>query len=838
MTIKKKIKYPTDLLLHRLVELQVEQRPEEIALICEDKTLTYQELDNRANQLAHYLRSQGVRPEVIVGLSLERSLEMGIGILGILKAGGAVLPLDPEFPKERIDFMLKDAQVSLIVTQKPILKRLPPHKANVLCIDTDWEFIAQECKTPPISEVTSENLSIVVYTSGSTGKPKGVMLPHRAYCSRVLWAQSTYQLTETDRFLVKAFKIFWPLWAGGKAVIPKPAKYQDINYLVNLIAEQNITVCFVVPSMLTVLLEAPGINNCSCLKHIFCSGEPLSLKLQESLFACLDAELHNLYGPTEASYATFWDCKQGDNQQFVPIGRPTDDMEVYILNSDLKRVSIGEKGELYIGGIALARGYLNKPELTASKFSQSPFSDNPEIRLFKTGDLARFLPDGNIELLGRIDHQVKIRGFRVELWEVESILAQYPAVREVVVIAYEEVPETKYLIAYIVFHQEQVPTITELRRFLSDKLPDYMIPSNFIILDALPLTPNGKVDRQSLPSPSQTRPYLGEGFLAPRYELETQLTKIWEDVLSVQPIGVKDNFFDLGGNSLNAMRLLSEIISIFNKNLSLSLLVQNPTIEKLASILQTQGQETKLVSLDLPSKMLQNGSRLPFFCLDGFSLDVVKYLDSNQPFFGMNLPNWDEIKNPRFTIQDLAYQYIDEIRTIQTSGPYLLGGHCYGGTVAFEIAQQLQLQGEKVAMLILFNPVMYTDVGLLFYVDRLLFRLHELWLMESKYKVNFILERMKSIKGIIVGKLRVFRHKRLREKHRLNKSYVYQPYRGKIVIFLHQDKESILDNRISLLKKVGEKPVIEYLPHLVGEYFKDPLAEILAQKLTYYLNKV
>jgi amino acid adenylation domain-containing protein len=577
--------YPTDLCLHRLFELQVQRRPQKTAVIFENEKLTYLELDYRANQLAHYLRSQGVKPESIVGLIMERSLEMPIEILGIIKAGGSVLPIDPEFPQERINFMLKDSNASLILTRKSFLGRLNRHNTNVICIDTDWEFISQESQSFPISEVTDENLCIVVYTSGSTGKPKGVMLSHRAYCSRILWAQSVYQLTETDRFLVKAFKIFWPLWAGGTAIIPKPAKYQDINYLVQLIIEQKITICFVTPSMLKVLLELPDISNCDSLKHIFCSGESLSLELQNRFFALLNAELHNLYGPTEASYATFWDCKR-EHQQIVPIGRPTD-MDVYILNSELKPVSIKEKGELYIGGIGLARGYLNNPHLTAERFIQNIFSDNPEARLFKTGDLARYLPDSNIDLLGRIDRQVKIRGFRVELWEIESTLAQHPAVREVVVIACEDVLETKYLVAYIVLHPEKDPTISELRKFLADKLPDYMMPTKFVVLDALPLTPNGKVDLCVLPEPEQLRPNLESAFVAPSTSVEQQIADIWTQLLKLDTVGIHDNFFDLGGHSLLATQVISRLRQTFAIELPLQTLFQTPTVAQLSDYIET-----------------------------------------------------------------------------------------------------------------------------------------------------------------------------------------------------------------------------------------------------------
>jgi microcystin synthetase protein McyA len=448
--------YPQDKCLHQLFEEEVERNPDAVAVRFENQQLTYQQLNQRANQLAHYLQTNGVKPETLVGICIERSLEMVVGLLGILKAGGAYLPLDPTYPKERLNYILQDTGVTVLLTQRSLTELLPEHQVIVLCLDADWPIIAQHSQQNTTSGVAGENLAYVIYTSGSTGKPKGAMNTHKGISNRLLWMQDTYQLTASDGILqktpfsfdVSVWEFFWPLLVGATLVVVKPEGHKDSAYLIKLIQQQQITTIHFVPSMLRVFLQEPNLEDCSCLKRVICSGEALPSDLTQHFFERLNCELHNLYGPTEAAIdVTYWHCLPQIQQQIVPIGRPIANTQIYILDQYLQPVPIGIAGELHIGGVGLARGYLNRPELTSEKFISHPFSDG---KLYKTGDLARYLPDGNIEYLGRIDHQVKIRGFRIELGEIETVLSHHPAVEQAVVIAYEEKTGNQSLIGYIV----------------------------------------------------------------------------------------------------------------------------------------------------------------------------------------------------------------------------------------------------------------------------------------------------------------------------------------------------------------------------------------------------
>ena len=581
------VDYPKDKCIQELFEEQVERTPDAVAVIFEERQLTYMELNSRANQLAHYLRKHGVGPDILVGICIERSLEMVVGILGILKAGGAYVPLDPTYPKERLVFMLEDAAAPIILTQSRLSDRLPRHRGLSICLDTQWEEIARQSHHKPVNEATSTNLAYVIYTSGSTGKPKGAMNTHQGICNRILWMQDQYRLTSADAVLqktpfsfdVSVWEFFWPLLTGVRLIMARPGGHQDPAYLVRIIMEHRITIIHFVPSMLRYFLEASGIENCTSLRHVMCSGEALAWDLQERFFSRMNSQLHNLYGPTEAAVdVTHWTCVRLSNDlRIVPIGRPVANTQTYILDSQLQPVPIGVTGQLYLGGVQVARGYLNRPELTAEKFIHDPFSDKPGARLYKTGDLARYLSDGNIEFLGRIDHQVKIRGFRIELGEIEAILGQHPEVLDTTVMAREDQPGDKRLAAYIRLHKESKITTGELRDFLKEQLPDYMIPSAFVVLDSLPLSPNGKIDRKALPRPEQELPDRENPFVGPRTPVEELLTNIWSEVLGIKEISVHDNFFELGGHSLLAIRVLSRIHKALEIEIPLRFLFETPT---------------------------------------------------------------------------------------------------------------------------------------------------------------------------------------------------------------------------------------------------------------------
>jgi amino acid adenylation domain-containing protein len=589
--------YPQRHVLHELLEAQVERTPDAVALDFEGQQLTYHELNARANQLAHHLRGLGVGPDTLVALCAERSLEMVVGLWAILKAGGAYLPLDPEYPKDRLAFMLEDAQVSVLLTQEHLLDRLPPHDAQVLCLDTDWPALAGQAKGNLSVPMTPEHLAYVIYTSGSTGRPKGAQIPHRGICNRLLWMQDAYRLSAADRVLqktpysfdVSVWEFFWPLLTGARLVIAKPGGHRDSAYLVRLIAEQQVTVLHFVPSMLQVFLEEPGLERCTSLRHVVCSGEALPWELQKRFYGRLSANLHNLYGPTEASVdVTSWACERWSDLGVVPIGRPIANTQMYVLDRYLQPVPPGIPGELHIGGVGLARGYLKRPELTAEKFIPDPFGA-AGARLYKTGDMARWRSDGSLEYLGRLDHQVKIRGFRIELGEIEAVLGQHAGVREAVVLAREDGPAGKHLVAYIVARQaEAAPTANELRGLLKEKLPEYMVPGAFVFLEAMPLTASGKVNRRALPAPEIGAGAAATEYVAPRTPLEELIAGLWAEVLGVERVGVHDNFFALGGHSLLATQLVSRVRGHFAVELPLRNLFETPTVAGLAERIEAQ----------------------------------------------------------------------------------------------------------------------------------------------------------------------------------------------------------------------------------------------------------
>jgi len=560
------VDYPKDVCLHELIENQVQRTPDSIAVTCEQAQLSYRELNLRANQLANYLRKRGVGPDVLVGICMERSVEMVVGLVGVLKAGGAYLPLDPDDPRDRLRVILDDSQVRIVLTQEHLLPRLPSTTAQTICVDRGWNDVSTESTSNPERITTAHNLAYAIYTSGSTGIPKGVLNTHAGIVNRLLWMQEAYHLTSSDRVLqkttycfdVSVWEFFWPMITGACLVVARPGGHTDVDYLVDIIQQKSITTTHFVPSMLEIFLEAGRLEGCRSLKRVICSGEALPFELEKRFFARLKAELHNLYGPTEAAVdVTYWQCRPDDRGPVVPIGRPISNVQIYLLDSHLQLVPAGVPGELHIGGVALARGYLNRPQLTSAKFIPDPFSNKPGARLYKTGDLARYRPDGNIEYLGRIDDQVKIRGFRIELGEIESALREHPGVRECCVIVRQDASVGRRLVGYIVPTQESI-NLEELSDGLKRKLPMYMIPV-LVLLDKLPLTSNGKLDRRALPVPGPTEVELEEEFEPPRDAIEQLLAQVWAEVLKVRRIGAYDNFFDLGGHSLSAMQVVTRL---------------------------------------------------------------------------------------------------------------------------------------------------------------------------------------------------------------------------------------------------------------------------------------
>jgi amino acid adenylation domain-containing protein len=604
--------YPKDKCVHELFETQVEKTPDAIAVVFEDQRLTYRELNTRANQLAHHLRKRGVQPETLVAVCMERSLEMVIGILGVVKVGGAYVPIDPDSPTDRLRFMLQDAQASLILTQEKISSYLVEFGDQRICLDDAGVDLSLESKENFENGVNGKNAAYMIYTSGSTGTPQGVVNVHGGLRNRLQWMQEAYRLTPADRVLqktpftfdVSVWEFFWPLISGACLVIARPGGHRDSAYLVQLIKSERITLLHFVPSMLGMFLQEEGVESCSTLRQVICSGEALSYELQQRFFERMSVAFSNLYGPTEASIdVTAWECRSDSDRTIVPIGRPIANTEIYILDGDLNPLPIGVVGEIYIGGDGVARGYRNRPELTAEKFIPDPFSTDPGARIYKTGDRARYLPDGTIVFLGRTDHQVKIRGYRIELGEIEATLVQHLTIKESVVLAREDTVGDQRLVAYVVGAGGSNPSAHDLRKFLQQKLPEYMVPSAFIFLESLPITPNGKLDRKALPAADQTRPELKDAYSPPQTPVEESLSQIWCDVLKLDKAGVHDNFFDLGGHSLTATQLISRVRDSFKLDLPLRTLFEAPTIYDLAQRVQELGekqdvmQETKITRI-------------------------------------------------------------------------------------------------------------------------------------------------------------------------------------------------------------------------------------------------
>jgi amino acid adenylation domain-containing protein len=597
-----KREFRNDLCLHFLFEEQCERNPDSVAVVFEQERLTYRKINARANQLAHYLRGLGVSPDVKVGISLNRSIELVVGLLGILKAGGAYVPIDPDYPAARIAFMIEDAGVKALVTRKYLRDAIPAHHVQTVCLDEDWSEIAGESEENPAREGGAENLAYVIYTSGSTGTPKGAMNEHRGIFNYLRWRQLAYPIGKDDRIMqktpfsfdVSVWEFFLPLISGSCIVLARPGAHRDSNYLIKLIVEQGITMMHFVPSQLQILLNEESLEECVSLKRVICSGEAMPPDLKNRFYALSKADLINLYGPTEAAVdVTFWDCVREDDRQLIPIGHPITNTQIYILDAKFQPVPIGSPGELCIGGLSLARGYLNQPHLTAEKFIPNPFGLEMGDRLYRTGDLAGYLGDGSIEYLGRIDNQVKIRGCRIELGEIERALCSHPDISESVVVARDDLPGGRGLIAYTVISEGHELSTNEMRDYLWNRLPEYMIPAAFIKLQKMPLTSHGKLDRRALPALDQEELRGDSLYQKPRTQTEKILTEIWQQVLNVEKIGINDNFFDLGGHSLLANQIVSRIRAIFQIVFPLRRLFRAPTIAKLAiAVLQAQIEQS------------------------------------------------------------------------------------------------------------------------------------------------------------------------------------------------------------------------------------------------------
>ncbi|BAZ34002.1 amino acid adenylation (plasmid) [Cylindrospermum sp. NIES-4074] len=719
--------------VHTHFTQQARQVPQDLAVVDARVAWNYAELEERTNQLANYLLENGIGKGEVVAIYGQRSAWLVLAIIGVLKAGATFLILDPAYPTSRLLDCLNLASPRgwlEIADAGEIPNALKEFVSNLSCcfylqLSQSLLLTSYSTKNPEV-EIDPDDLAYLAFTSGSTGKPQGIIGTHRPLSHFIEWHCQTFGLNQSDRFsLLSGLShdpllrdIFTPLWLGATLCIPQQQHIETPGRLAVWMQQQKVSIAHLTPAMGQLLIESTStITQLPQLRYVFFGGDSLTrydvtkIKSIASTATCV-----NFYGATETPQAMGYfiipnpeDKLKGQSTSIkdtIPLGKGIEDVQLLIINPTQQLAGIGEIGEIYVRTPYLSKGYLADDLLTQERFIINPFTNINGDRLYKTGDLARYLPDGNIEFLGRRDDQIKIRGYRIQLAEIESKLSQHYAVQESLVTATFDITGDKRLVAYIIPSKNQSPTTNELQSFLKQKLPEYMLPRAFVRLDALPLTPNGKIDYKALPIPTHSRQESAATFVAPRNKLEFHLTKIWENVLGIQPISIKDNFFDLGGHSLLAVRLFAEIEKAFNKHFPLSTLFQKPTIEELASILH---QEQRLVPESLVLAIQPNGSKLPLYLINALGTgmfaysNLARYLGSEQPVYGIQALGLDGQQPPHTTIEDMAKEYIKAIRILQPQDPYLLGGLSSGGVVAFEMARQLQDQGHRVALVALID---------------------------------------------------------------------------------------------------------------------------------------
>jgi amino acid adenylation domain-containing protein len=867
------VDYPDDRCIHQLFEQQVAKTPDAIALIFEEQQLTYQELNQRADSLAYYLQEIGVKAEVLVGICVERSIEMVVGILAILKAGGAYVPLDPSYPIERIGYMLSDAHVAVLLTQqslnlKELLDKSPQQQTKVINFEQIPSAIAQESNHNLTNTVAPNNLAYVIYTSGSTGKPKGVQIEHRTAVNLLtsiaqepgIDASDTLLSVTTISFDIAVLEIFLPLIVGAKLVVVSRQTAMDGHQLLQALERFQATLMQSTPVTWKILLAA-GWQGSKNLK-MFSGGEALSKELAKELVN-KGASLWNLYGPTET---TIWSSvhQVKANQESISIGRPIANVKYYILDAHLMPLPVGIPGELYIGGDCLARGYFNRPELTAERFIPDPFSDRPQARMYKTGDLACYFADGTVNCLGRLDRQVKIRGFRIEIEEIESVILQYPGVAAVAVVVQENATGYQRLVGYLVNQFHAIVDCEALRRWLQQQLPAHMVPSGFMTLNALPLTLNGKIDPKALPRIDFVNQAVAETYVAPRSELEIQLTSIWEKVLEVKPVGIKDDFRELGGSSLLAMNLVREIEQTLQQKMPLNALSNLTTVEQMARCF-AEGQST---IQDIPSILdginspeyqalltimagrkgdrprpnslmvaIQNqGSEAPFFlCANAYeeAAGLVDYLGEEQPLYLME-SGYFTLKGTGRQIKALAAHHLEDILAVQPQAPYFIAGYSTGGLIAWEIAQQLRAMGKEVALL----AILDTDGPHQFYQTYL----HWNCTLRSKWDK---LTKLQMADKLSYLRKRIERKTSLPTQEHIADPYIIQPYPDKVALFLatKADRGNFFSHKIKLglCPRAGwDEEIVPQLTieHVPGDHFsmiEEPHVKVLGTKLKQYL---
>lgn len=842
--------YPRQLCMNELVEAQAARTPNASAVEHGGQALTYRELNERANQLAHFLKKHGTVPESKVGICLRRSMELPVALLAVLKAGAACVPLDPAYPKERLTYMLEDSQASLVLTQPGLLAEVTDFDAEVINLEPDWKLFSAESRENVQSGIKPENLAYVIYTSGSTGKPRGVLLTHGGLVNHNCAAAKLFGITSAERmaqFASISFDIaieeIFPTWiSGGALVVREEDASLAVGDFLRWVDEKRVTALDLPTAYWHELVRELSESSLSLPKNlriVIVGGEKASSAALAAWRKLAGSRVRwvNTYGPTETSVivSSFEPRISEEIPAVLPIGRPIANTKIYILSKNLQPLPVGIAGDLYVSGPGLARGYHNRPEITAEKFVDDPFSDKPGARIYKTGDLARYLANGDIEFAGRTDDQVKIRGYRVELEEIDAVLGAHPGVHEVVVMARENASGEKTLVAYLVPARELVPTASELRSYLKQKLPHYMVPSAFVLLEAMPKTPNGKVDKRALPAPKAADFAETQEYVAPTSELETKLAAIWENVLDKKPVGIRDNFFELGGHSLLAARLMHRIEQQLGERLPLAALLQAPTIEQLAALLRHDEASTAWSSM---VTIQPEGSRPPFFCIHGVGGNVVGFRDlarhmgNDQPFYALQPQGLDGKRECLTSIPQMAERYIQEIRRVQPEGPYRIGGYSFGGLVAYEMAQMLEAQGIEVALLALFD----TYPGKM---ESRSSQLKNLFSLPLKEQASFVWKKGTFVLMTLQKRLELRMLPRALRNVRQACSkaagdYDVQPYRGRVTLFRVREKSvGSLNDPYAIWWRVAAGGVD--LREISGDHLsllKEPQVRFLAEELS------